>query len=391
MASEFFVWRYSTKNYLFVIKLLFLLFIFFSPCCKAPNPPDDPDSPVAVDSLGVSIVSINFTAEKDASLIVIRTNKDWTATESADWLSLSATSGNKNTGILIGAMKNDGFPRETTVTIVAGDKTSQIKVTQAGASKVVYTVNNVQFNMIYVEGGQFTMGSSDQSTFGLPHQVKLANFYISETEITNELWKAVKGNLPYTDHSETDKPNYPLSETVWNDIVNSFIPSLNTATGKIFRLPTEAEWEYAALGGKDTHNYKYAGGNTLDDIAWYQTNAANTKHNVKDKLPNELGIYDMSGNVNEWCSDWYDDYYGWPIVNQTITIPDLQTNPTGLGSGTKKVVRGGSIENEEFWGFSYCNVKYRSGINPTGYDTYPGNSTVFFMSKNTGFRLVISL
>ena len=148
MASEFFVWRYSTKNYLFVIKLLFLLFIFFSPCCKAPNPPDDPDSPVAVDSLGVSIVSVNFTAEKDASLIVIRTNKDWTATESADWLSLSATSGNKNTGILIGAMKNDGFPRETTVTIVAGDKTSQIKVTQAGASKVRITSYNVCYTKL---------------------------------------------------------------------------------------------------------------------------------------------------------------------------------------------------------------------------------------------------
>jgi len=99
----------------------------------------------------------------------------------------------------------------------------------------------------------------------------------------------------------------------------------------------------------------------------------------------------MSGNVNEWCSDWHDAYYGWPIVNQTLTIPALQTNPTGPTTGTKKIVRGGSFENDEFWGFSNCNVKYRSGIHPSGYDTKPDNSTVFFMSKNTGFRLVISL
>lgn len=393
IVSKSFLKLKSKKCHLPVstVMILFIpLFIFFFSGCKPNNPPDDPDNPSVVDSLGISISSVSFTADKDASLIVIRTNKDWTATENADWLSVSATTGNKNTGILIGAMKNEGFPRETTVRINAGDKTSDIKVTQAGAAKIVFTVNNVSFNMILVEGGEFTMGSSEQSTYGLPHQVKLSNFYISETETTNELWKAVKASLPYTDHSETDHPNFPLSEPSWNDIVNSFIPAMNTVTGKTFRLPTEAEWEYAAVGGKKTNVYKYAGSNTLDDVGWYSQNAANTKHNVKEKLPNELGIYDMSGNVNEWCSDWYDTYYGWPIVNQTITIPELQTNPTGPTSGTKKVIRGGSIENDEFWGFSYCNVKYRSGVNPTGYDTYEGNPVVFFMSKNTGFRLVIS-
>ncbi|HRU63467.1 MAG TPA: SUMF1/EgtB/PvdO family nonheme iron enzyme, partial [Paludibacteraceae bacterium] len=157
--------------------------------------------------------------------------------------------------------------------------------------------------------------------------------------------------------------------------------------------PTEAEWEYAALGGKNTHNYKYAGSNTLDDVAWYSLNSGGTKHNVKEKLPNELGLYDMSGNVNEWCNDWYDEYYGFPIINEVLTIPDLQIDPKGPDTGTEKVVRGGNFEDDEFWGLSACNVKYRSHINPTGYSygTYLGNPTIFFTSKNTGFRLVISM
>jgi len=383
--------------------LLFSILIVFLAGCKTSNPPSDPINPdnpgnpgnppvVIVDSLGISITSVSFTNEKDASLLVIRTNKTWSATKTADWLSLSATSGNKNTGILLGASKNDGFLRETTVIIKAGDKTSELKVIQAGATKISFKVNNVIFNMILVEGGQYTMGSSDDfSSYGYPHFVQLSNFYISETEVTNELWKAVKGSLPYTDHSESDKLSMPVSETVWNQITTDFITPLNQASGKTFRLPTEAEWEYAAMGGKKTHNFKYAGSITLDDVAWYYQNASSSKHNVKEKLPNELGLYDMSGNVNEWCSDWYDTYYGWPFVNQTVTPPALQTNPKGPDTGTKKIVRGGNIENDETWGFSYCNVKYRSSINPSGYDTYPGNPTVFFMSKNTGFRLVIPL
>lgn len=384
------------KTYLF--SLIFFLVLFAG--CKPSNPPVDPDNPnvpgkppiVTVDSLGVSITTISFTANKDASLVVVRTNKAWTATKTAEWISLSASSGNKNTGFLIGAAANSGFSRESTVTIKAGDKTHEIKINQASASKISITVNAVKFNMILVEGGLFTMGSSEHPDFGVPHQVSLSDYYLSETEVTNAIWSAVKGSLPYTDHTEADKPAWPVSETTWNGIINDFIPALNQATGKTFRLPTEAEWEYAALGGKKSNGYKYAGSNMLEDVAWYQANSGKQKKEVKGKLPNQLGLYDMSGNVNEWCNDWFDTYYGFPIVNNVLTPPNLQTNPTGPATGIRKLVRGGNFENDELWGFSYCNVKFRSSIKPSGYDTQEGsNPTIFFMSKNTGFRLVISL
>lgn len=384
------------------MKIKFFWLLFFGillACCKPINTPDDPDDPVdppivAVDSLGVSISSITFTAGKDASLIVVRTNKSWTAAKTADWISLSATSGNKNTGFLIGASANDGLIRETTVIIRAGDKTKEIKITQASAPKMTITVKGIPVNMILVEGGEFIMGSSEQSSYGLPHTVKLSDYYISETEVTNALWFAVKGSLPYTDHSEADKLTLPVSEANWNVVTGDFMPALNQLTGKSFKLPTEAEWEYAALGGKNATGTKYAGRNTLDEVAWYQANSGNQKKPVKGKDPNQLGLYDMSGNVAEWCSDWYDYYYGFPIVNQTVVVPALQTNPKGPDSGTNKIVRGGSIENDEMWGYSVCHVKYRHSIKPTGIDGCWGNTgnplePQCNFIKFTGFRLVI--
>ena len=387
------------------MKIKFFWLLFFGIIiagCKPTNPPDEPDDPddpddppiVAVDSLGVSITTIAFTAEKDASLIVVRTNKSWSATKTADWLSLSATSGNKNTGFLIGASANQGMMRETAVTIRAGDKSTEIKITQASAPKMTITVKGIPLNMILVEGGEFIMGSSEQSSYGLPHRVKLSDFYISETEVTNALWLAAKGTLPYTDHSEADKPTHPVSEANWNVVTGEFIPAFNQLTGKTFRLPTEAEWEYAALGGKKTTGTKYAGSNTLDDVAWYLANSDKEKKAVKGKDPNQLGLYDMSGNVSEWCSDWFDYYYGFQIVNQTVVVPDLQTNPKGPDSGTKKLVRGGSSESDEMWGYSNCHVKYRHSIIPTGIDGCWGNTgnpqePECNFIKFTGFRLVI--
>lgn len=383
------------------IKFLWLLlFGIIIAGCKPANPPDDPngtgDPPiVAVDSLGVSINTIAFTAGKDASLIIVRTNKSWTAIKTADWLSLSASSGNMNTAFLIGATANDGLMRETTLTIRAGDKSKEIKISQASTPRMTMTVKGIPVTMILVEGREFTMGSSEQSSYGLSHQVKLSDYYISETEVTNALWQAVKGSLPYSDHSEADKPTLPVSEVNWNMVTGEFIPTLNQLTGKTFRLPTEAEWEYAALGGKNTTGTKYAGSNTLDDVAWYLGNSGKQKKAVKGKDPNQLGLYDMSGNIWEWCSDWYDYYYGFQIVNQSVVVPLLQTNPKGPDTGTNKIVRGGSIESDEMWGYSPCHVKYRNSIKPTGIDGCWGNTgnpqePMCNFIKFTGFRLVVS-
>ena len=363
-------------------KLLFqILLVLFAISCK---PTEEP--PVVVpDTLVLSLSDVEFTSEKDACLLKVTTEKEWTATTDADWISLSASSGDGETAFLIGASENKWFSRTAQVTIRAGELSKEITISQAGSSIINFTVNNVSFNMVLVKGSQFIMGDTENSGFGLAHQVKLDDYYIMETEVTNELWKAVLNSLPY----ENQLPLLPVSETTWTGISTNFIPEFNRLSGKNFRLPTEAEWEYAAMGGIKTHSYKYAGSNTLDDVAWYSQNSGNTKHAVKSKQSNELGLYDMSGNVSEWCSDWYDLYYGFSIVNNTVITPELQTNPTGPASGTKKIIRGGSFENDESWGFSYCNVKYRYSVHPSGYETSDYNSTSYFLSKNTGFRLVL--
>ena len=211
-------------------------------------------------------------------------------------------------------------------------------------------------NMIKVEGGTFLMGSNDSESDSDErpiHSVTLDDYYIGETEVTQELWEAVMGTNP----SWFKGSNKPVEMVSWNDC-QEFINKLNQLTGINFRLPTEAEWEYAARGGNKSQGYKYAGSNTIDEVAWYDDNAT---HPVGTKSPNELGIYDMSGNVWEWCSDWY-----------AIYTSVSQTNPTGPSTGSYRVLRGGG------WG-SYaqdCRVSNR-------FD-YP-----VYISIYGGFRLAL--
>ena len=236
----------------------------------------------------------------------------------------------------------------------------------------IMTLNgNVIFKMIAVEGGTFKMGAQSSDSGGdnydsdakddesPVHDVTLSSYYIGETEVTQELWEAVMGSNP-SDFS--GYPQRPVEEVSWNDC-QEFIKKLNKITGKNFRLPTEAEWEYAARGGNKSKGYKYSGSNTIGNVAWYSNNSSSRTHDVKTKQANELGIYDMSGNVNEWCHDWYGSYSS-----------GSQTNPTGPSSGSVRILRGGNWRNDSW----YCRVSYHRGSN------YPDNGL-----KGNGFRLIL--
>lgn len=195
-----------------------------------------------------------------------------------------------------------------------------------------FTVNGISFNMIRVDGGTYTMGATSEqgkdayNSEKPAHQVTLSSYYIGETEVTQELWRAVMGSNP----SNFSGSRKPVENVSWDDC-HEFVRKLNSLTGQSFRLPTEAEWEFAARGGNKSKGYKYAGSNSIGDVAWYSDNGNSQTHDVAQKSPNELGLYDMSGNVWEWCLDWYD-----------IFSNSSQTNPTGPTSGSHRVYRGGS-------------------------------------------------
>lgn len=171
-----------------------------------------------------------------------------------------------------------------------------------------FEVNGVKFKMIAVEGSSFMMGATpgqgdDARENEKPaHKVTVDGFLIGETEVTQELWFAVMGSNP--SHFKYKDGNYPVENVSWND-VQEFIKKLNAITGQQFRLPFEAEWEYAARGGKKSTDKKYSGSDDVDEVAWYKDNANGATHAVATKMANELGIYDMSGNVWEWCEDYF--------------------------------------------------------------------------------------
>ncbi|MBQ6729583.1 MAG: SUMF1/EgtB/PvdO family nonheme iron enzyme [Bacteroidales bacterium] len=238
-----------------------------------------------------------------------------------------------------------------------------IATTTSTSEDQTFTVNGVSFTMKLVEGGTFQMGAtseqgSDAYNSEKPvHSVTLSNYYLGETEVTQALWNAVMGSNP----SYFEGDALPVEQVAWNDC-QEFIRKLNQKTGKNFRLPTEAEWEYAARGGKKSNGYKYAGSNDIGSVAWYTNNSDSKTHPVKGKSPNELGLYDMSGNVWEWCSDWYGSYSS-----------GSQTNPQGLSSGSNRVLRGGG------WDYfaRICRVSHRYCYDPD------------IRNRHYGFRLAL--
>ena len=221
----------------------------------------------------------------------------------------------------------------------------------------VFKVGNVEFKMIAVEGGTFKMGATSEQGAGENaerpvHQVTLSNYLIGETEVTQALWKAVMGSNPSYDRQD----NYPVEQVSWEDC-QEFISRLNEETGQTFRLPTEAEWEYAARGGKYSKKYKYSGSNKVGDVAWYTINSDEREHAVKGLLPNELGIYDMSGNVWEWCNDWFAYYEKNP-----------ETDPQGPESGDFKVIRCGCWTSKT----DGCRISFRYRASPSDCCNYLG-------------------
>jgi len=224
--------------------------------------------------------------------------------------------------------------------------------TATSAGNLSFTVKGVTFTMVKVEAGTFTMGAtseqgSDADSYEKPaHHVTLTkDYYIGQTEVTQALWQAVMGSNP----SNFKGDNLPVEQVSWEDC-QTFITKLNSLTDSKFRLPTEAEWEYAARGGNKSRGYKYSGSNSINDVAWYTstTNDSGTKP-VATKAPNELGIYDMSGNVWEWCYDyWYGSYSS-----------GAQTDPTGATSGSGRVYRGGS------WGRNARRCRVSDRLNDT--------------------------
>jgi formylglycine-generating enzyme required for sulfatase activity len=233
------------------------------------------------------------------------------------------------------------------------------------------------FEMVRVKGGTFTMGCTDDECYGyseLPtHKVTLSDFYIGKYEVTQKEWQDIMGKSvtqiasEIWDNTVGEGDNYPMYYISWDDIVgtsgssevvngiryysNGFIYKLNQKTGKKYRLPTEAEWEYAARGGASSKGYKYSGSNNVDAVAWYYGNSESIYKcsPVGTKQANELGIYDMSGNVFEWCADGYVSYSS-----------AAQTNPTGTSPSSGRVIRGG-VWADYAW---YTRVSFREGIIP---------------------------
>ncbi len=234
-----------------------------------------------------------------------------------------------------------------------------------GISVILFACGNTKpdIEMVYVEGGTFQMGSNDGDKDEKPvHTVKVNSFYIGKYEVTQQQWVEIMGNNP--SHFNKCGENCPVENVSWKE-VQKFITKLNEKTGMNYRLPTEAEWEYAARGGNKSRGYKYSGSDNAGDVAWYNSNSGKETHSAGQKKPNELGIYDMSGNVWEWCNDWYDENY------YSVSPLNNPQGAQGATTGTYRVLHGGSFYNAD----DYLCVAGRTMVSPGYWD------------GNFGFRL----
>ena len=237
----------------------------------------------------------------------------------------------------------------------------QPKHKKAVSAKKGVANNRLNIPMVFVQGGSFDMGSDDDGKDALPiHRITVSDFYIGKFEITQAQWRTIMGNNP-SNFQNCD--HCPVENVSWDD-TQDFIVKLNQKTGRHYRLPTEAEWEYAARGGSTSDGYIFSGSNDLSRVGWYVDNSGGKTHPDGQKAANELGIYDMTGNVWEWCQDWFrTDYY----ANSPAK------NPRGPSTGSVKVYRGGGFDYSKL----NCRVAYRFNDAPD------------YRNFNLGFRLVL--
>lgn len=280
---------------------------------------------------------------------------------------------------ILNLVQNEGL-KENVVKYVIGCFSYGLGLSEEPAKEIIQDVSEsitetksfdiygVDFKMIQVKGGTFSMGATpEQGVFALYDEkpsveVSLGDFYLGETLVTQKLWCALMNSNP----SHFIGHDLPVERVSWEEC-QQFIKKLNVLFQESFRLPTEAEWEFAARGGICSMHKKYSGAmdDALEQVAWFKDNSNITSHNVKTKLPNELGLYDMSGNVAEWCNDWYFNSY----ANGCS-----KTNPIGPANGNNKVFRGGSWNNKA----SDLRVSRRFFMNP------------IYRNKLVGFRLAAS-
>ena len=296
----------------------------------------------------------------DTLSVPILTNSLWTFEHQIDWCSIWRNESN----LFILVNRNYSMEKRCgTVVVYAGDLSYELEVCQAGCQWYD------SFELVDVKGGNFFMGAQNNDSGSLNydasayqiespvHEVSLTSYAIGKFEVTQAQWIAAMGTNP----SIIQGHSLPVENVSWEQ-VQEFISILNENSGLTYRLPTEAEWEFASRGGNESLGFNYSGYSVLGACGWYYSNSDATTHKIGSKTPNELGIYDMSGNVREWCNDWF-GYYS----------PESVYNPQGAEYGSVKVNRGGSWTTPAV----NCRNSYR-------HTDYP-----YEAAHDLGFRLVL--